>query len=807
MRISYLELRNYRRFRDLKLQLPDGVIGILGLNGSGKTTIIEAIAWCLFGNVEEVVRTNKESIRRLGATKTDSVSVALEFELEGAEYRLEREMGGRSLSMKAHLRTGGEMVAEGDKAVKTKIIELIGMDHKSFFTSVFARQKELNELQNFAPAERKRVVLRMLRIDNVDDVIQSVREDRRHAAERVRGAEAVILDDDGMDREEGIVSRLEDLHAKAKQAGDRTRGAGERAEALARKLTATRERRDALKKEVEEFNSLISELKGKRSTIAEQEAREQALRRRIEETERLLTELPELQASDEEWQRAVKAKETMDETKAQHDKAERIRGDLRTLDQDISEAKEEAGKLIGMREDEEAIQATLKKADEDRRDSGQQREAISHEIAELTARQSERRNAVAKERKKLEDIEAAGKEGQCPTCERELGENYTLIVEKLRDALDRAERELSDDEGKVSKRKAELDQATKRIEALDKRVQHQTDKLTSVRKRIASTEARVTELNKLQKRREERVRELNEVGDTKYSAKEHDELRASVARLQKSHDRLVGLLERRRQMSATVEEHKTLLKTMAENAAAEKSLRERTEKLEPKKRQYDESIAEFDKAYDELSRAKDEMSSLRAGLEKIRVESDSVKKELDVVRDQKKRIETEKKMVDDLGALEETVVGFKDHLIGKIAPALAETTSEIMGLMTDGKYERVQLDDDYQISVDDDGVLYPLDRFSGGEADLANLSLRLAISRIIAERASTSQMNFLILDEIFGSLDPHRKRSVMAALSGLSSQFRQVMLISHVEDVKDLMTTVVRVEELPDGTSTAKIVS
>jgi exonuclease SbcC len=103
--------------------------------------------------------------------------------------------------------------------------------------------------------------------------------------------------------------------------------------------------------------------------------------------------------------------------------------------------------------------------------------------------------------------------------------------------------------------------------------------------------------------------------------------------------------------------------------------------------------------------------------------------------------------------------------------------------------------------------LHPLGRFSGGEADLANLSLRLAISRIIADRASTSQMNFLILDEVFGSLDPIRKRSVMAALSGLSSQFRQVMLITHVEDIKDLMSTVIRVEELPDGTSTAKMVS
>src|SRR5512136_1388719 len=99
MRISYLELKNYRRFKEFKLQFPDGIVGILGLNGAGKTTIIEAIAWALFGNVDEVVRTSKDSIRRTGAGPNDACSVWLEFELGGTEYRVEREMGGKSLSM------------------------------------------------------------------------------------------------------------------------------------------------------------------------------------------------------------------------------------------------------------------------------------------------------------------------------------------------------------------------------------------------------------------------------------------------------------------------------------------------------------------------------------------------------------------------------------------------------------------------------------------------------------------------------------------------------------------------------------
>jgi exonuclease SbcC len=68
-------------------------------------------------------------------------------------------------------------------------------------------------------------------------------------------------------------------------------------------------------------------------------------------------------------------------------------------------------------------------------------------------------------------------------------------------------------------------------------------------------------------------------------------------------------------------------------------------------------------------------------------------------------------------------------------------------------------------------------------------------------------VNILILDEIFGSQDPNRKRSVMAALSRLSTQFRQIFLITHIEDVKESMNYVVKVEELEDGTSRAALAS
>ena len=81
---------------------------------------------------------------------------------------------------------------------------------------------------------------------------------------------------------------------------------------------------------------------------------------------------------------------------------------------------------------------------------------------------------------------------------------------------------------------------------------------------------------------------------------------------------------------------------------------------------------------------------------------------------------------------------------------------------------------------------------SGGEEDLANLVLRLAISQMIAERAGQS-FSLLILDEIFGSLDESRRHNVVELLRRLQDRFEQVILITHIEPVREGVDRVISV--------------
>jgi exonuclease SbcC len=135
-------------------------------------------------------------------------------------------------------------------------------------------------------------------------------------------------------------------------------------------------------------------------------------------------------------------------------------------------------------------------------------------------------------------------------------------------------------------------------------------------------------------------------------------------------------------------------------------------------------------------------------------------------------------------------------------PEIAELASGFLADLTDGRYEAVDLNDDYVVTIIDDGVSKPV--ISGGEEDVANLALRLAISQMIAERAG-QPLTLLVLDEIFGSLDDSRRQHVVGLLRRLADRFPQVVLITHIEQVREGLDRVIRVDyDAAQGTSVVR---
>ena len=155
-----------------------------------------------------------------------------------------------------------------------------------------------------------------------------------------------------------------------------------------------------------------------------------------------------------------------------------------------------------------------------------------------------------------------------------------------------------------------------------------------------------------------------------------------------------------------------------------------------------------------------------------------------------------------LDELDRAYSDLRTELNLQLRPDLSERASSLLRELTLGRYGDLELDEGYVPMVVEDGEAKPV--ISGGEEDVVNLALRLAISQLIADRAG-QPLSLLVLDEIFGSLDEEHRTSVLSLLRALSDRFPQVILITHVEGMQDAFDRVIRMSyDVETGVTTVR---
>src|SRR4029450_4588101 len=184
MHLRSLSLRNYRVYRSLDLEFPDGLIGIYGPNGAGRSTIIESLRWALYGDS----RTDKWELRSDGVG--EDVRVELVFEHEGNTFDVRRRLKGRNLTPEGEVFLNGQLAAQSVREANAYLARVVGMDQRAFLASVCAQQKELTSFATMVPGERRRLVLDLLGVSPVERALARVRERGRDAKGEAAGARA-----------------------------------------------------------------------------------------------------------------------------------------------------------------------------------------------------------------------------------------------------------------------------------------------------------------------------------------------------------------------------------------------------------------------------------------------------------------------------------------------------------------------------------------------------------------------------------------------------------------------------------------
>src|SRR6266545_4847567 len=232
MRLISLRLHQWRCFEDCAIEFPDGLIGVRGQNGAGKSTIAEAIGWALFGKLRH--RAKVADLRRQGTPKGSKSFVEFEFQLGSSDYRVERFVGGD-----AKLWINGELESQKATATNSRIAQELDLTWDVFHRTVFAQQKDVAALDPGATSDqRKSHVERLLGLERFKMAATRARGDAR-----LRAAELGALREAAPD--------LEQLNDALKEA-ERQAAEGDPAVAAARvALEKATDARDKARKSVE----------------------------------------------------------------------------------------------------------------------------------------------------------------------------------------------------------------------------------------------------------------------------------------------------------------------------------------------------------------------------------------------------------------------------------------------------------------------------------------------------------------------------------------------------------------------------
>jgi exonuclease SbcC len=776
MRLYSLRLQNFRQHVDTSLTFDSGLTGIIGPNGSGKTTLLEAIAWALYGN--SAARGTRDSIRNARAEARAPVRVELEFELASHRYRVVRGL----TTAECYLDGGESPIASTITGVSELLQRRLGMTRAEFFHTYFTGQKELDVMANLGPAERARFLSRVLGYDRLTGAQELVRERRRALLAEINGLKHGMPDADAVWRQLA--------EAEARVAVARTRAAeaeSSRAETSARLAGLAPQWANA-QAERERAQQLQAEAR-----VAENEAL--ALARDAERLDRelaaiaaahserapLLAELaplPELRAS----------LSAMDILATADAKRQAMQERLRGLAEEVARLNDRASKLESAPTLEVETQqqlavarttlSTVEQALEAERTSWvRDRQEAETRLDSLRAQYSE----LVQQRDTLEGL---GEESPCPTCGRPLGASFRTVVDLLSEQIET----VRIDGNYYRQRVEQLARTPEAVEALEEQRKGAQSEVASGERRLIRIQSAISELASLH---EPRAAMQSRIEETRlalaalpmgYDAAAHAMLRAQVAHLAEVETRaarLGGLVER--ELSTRAERQRVGL--------ALEASRQRVVAFDGQRASQGQSEADFvavrdahDIAASAARRAELEAVAAAADAERARGEMEAAEKgrrELARLQETLETLERDKRLHDEL---DRAFTDLRTDLNFQLRPELAEIASGFLDELTDGRYNALEFDEDYSLVVLEDGLPKPV--ISGGEEDLCNLVLRLAISQMIADRAGQS-FSLLILDEVFGSLDDTRRGNVIELLRRLNDRFEQVIVITHIEQVRE----------------------
>lgn len=823
---------------------------ISGQNGAGKSSLLDAITWALFG----IARKRDDSIIN---TRKKTAEVAFQFEHEANLYRIIRSRtAGKTAILEFFVKAAEGWVPLTEATMsrtEERIRKTLRLDYETFTNASFFLQGKADQFAQQVPTDRKRILGNILGLEIWEEY-------RARAAEKRKDLEMVLNAD--IARVDEIRAELDEEAArqeKLKELEEKLAAATRQRLGMETVITTLRKQAAILEEQKKQADLWQSQLQQKEVQVRQFEERLSGLQAEEKRFTQLMDAASQIEADYQQWQADLQALQSMDKLAASFHQQQSLRSNplveiekqkagLEQQYRQYLEVQQQATEVDGLLPQFQAELANLMEQHnllEKQLAARPELEARLQQIIESQANLNAENSRLVKDMHELKDrmnkLEAASG-ADCPLCGQplQLDERQHLIKSLEAQGFEMGNQhrqnksliaEAVDEQVAINRTLAELDSAQQQLRGLQRQVDQHGEKIRKAQETVSLWKQHgEPELLKLATMLQNNTYAL----DARARLAEIDNLLKQMGYDPLAHDQLRGR-EKAGQPAG---------ESMRELEKARAALQPLRNQIEDNRNNLAASAKEFKDIQKNLDEALQKYATEKAGLPDInqqerefkvlqedenalRLQVGAARQKVDVLADLKARkaeleVRTRETRI-QIGRYQrlEKACG-KDGvpalLIEQALPELENQANDILDrlsagsmsvrFITQAEYKSKKREDKKEtldILINDSAGTRSYELFSGGEAFRVNFAIRLALARVLAQRAG-ARLQTLVIDEGFGSQDSQGKQRLIEAINLVRQDFAKILVITHLEELKDAFPARIEVEKV-GLTSTVRVLT
>ena len=820
---------------------------ISGHNGAGKSSLLDSITWSLFGEA----RGKSSDVINL-RQDVKAAEVALTFQHEANTYRVQRTLPRNKstlLEFQVRAQNGWKPLTEKTtRETQSRIEQTLRLDYETFVNASFFLQGKADQFTQQNATRRKEVLSNILGLEMWEEYKNRTAEKRKSLEREVDEIEGRIREIDAELAEEDLrKARLAELESSLKQ------------------LTAARTAHESILENIKRNAALIAEQQKMTAMLSESLDRARSalagLEERLADKQEdhasyadLVKRAREIESAYKAWQRSRKELEEWDGIASQFREYEKERAPLleliavekvkleeeqRSLSAEEETISDQQATIQELQSDIEKSETSLKDAEAKitrRLELESERNAARERQAELKA-ENEALKADMNELKERIDSLKAAEGATCPLCGQELSAEHreSTLAQLESEGKQKGDqfRANQTESTALAKQVTEYEaQIAGLTSAENERVRHASE-ISQLTERLQNLQAAAQEWEMTGRKR---LKELGKILETgKYALEEQKRLSKLDKELEKlGYDVSAHDTAREREIELRpIEEEHTNLKSAKEVSKQIESeitnlkseIKKREAEIKALEADYETAQANLEAAQagaPDLDHAERELFRLREAENRTRSELGGAQQRVDVLETQRARRAAFEKGCDELQrqigrhrTLERAFGkdGVPALLIEQALPQIEDKANELLDRLSDGQMSirfatqteykdkrRDDLRETLDIQISDAAGIRNYEMYSGGEAFRVNFAIRLALSKILAQRKG-ARLQTLVIDEGFGSQDTQGRQRLIEAINLVKNDFAKILVITHLDELKDAFPTRIEVEKTDRGST------